>query len=125
MSKRLLLFLLFALLVLTACSAPATQTEQTAPALEPTSVSTQAAAPASPPSPAKLPATEGEVPRVSLEDARAAIESGEAIVVDVRSDAAYAVSHIPGAINIPLGEIESNPTGLTLDKETWIITYCT
>jgi rhodanese-related sulfurtransferase len=87
--------------------------------------STEVLAPASPQSPARLPATEAEVPRVSLQDARAAIESGEAVVVDVRSDAAYAVSHIPGAINIPLGEIESNPTGLTLDKEKWIITYCT
>ena len=76
-------------------------------------------------SPAKLPGTEAEVPRVSLEDARVAIESGDAIVVDVRSDAAYAVSHIPGAINIPLSEIESNPTGLNLDRDKWIITYCT
>jgi hypothetical protein len=118
MSIRLSTFFIFLLLVLAACSAPATQTERTV-------VSTQAVAPVSPQSPGKLPGTEAEVPRVSLEDARAAIESGDAIVVDVRSEAAYEVSHIPGAINIPLGEIESNPTGLNLDKERWIITYCT
>lgn len=72
-----------------------------------------------------LPRTEAEVPRVSLEDARAALESGEVIVVDVRSDAAYEVSHIAGAIHIDLNEIEANPAGLDLDKDQWIITYCT
>ena len=58
-------------------------------------------------------------------NARAALERGEAVIVDVRSDAAYEVSHIAGAINIQLGEIETNPTGLNLDKDQWIITYCT
>ena len=72
-----------------------------------------------------IPRTEAEVPRVELEQARAAIESGAAIAVDVRSAEAYAAGHIPGAIFIPLGEIETNPTGLDLDKDEWIITYCT
>jgi rhodanese-related sulfurtransferase len=36
-----------------------------------------------------------------------------------------AASHIPGALSIPLAEIESNPAGLNLDKAKWIITYCT
>ena len=72
-----------------------------------------------------IPRTEAEVPRVELEQARAAIESGAAIAVDVRSAEAYAGGHIPGAIFIPLGEIETNPTGLDLDKDEWIITYCT
>jgi 3-mercaptopyruvate sulfurtransferase SseA len=72
-----------------------------------------------------IPRTEEEVPRVSLEDARAALESGEAIVVDVRSAEAYAASHVPGAIHIDLDEIETNPAGLDLAKDQWIITYCT
>lgn len=72
-----------------------------------------------------LPRTEGEVPRVSLEETLAAIQSGEAVVVDVRSSQAYQASHIPGAISVPLGEIETSPTGLSLDKDQWIITYCT
>lgn len=77
------------------------------------------------PTPGSAPLTEAEVPRISLEKAQAAIASGAAVVVDVRSQEAYAVSHIPGAINIQLGEFEANPTGLNLDKEQWIITYCT
>ena len=73
----------------------------------------------------QAPVTEAEVPRVSLEEALTAIQSGEAVVVDVRSAEAYAASHIAGAISVPLDEIESNPAGLDLDKDQWIITYCT
>jgi len=72
-----------------------------------------------------LPATEDEVPRVSLEQALTAYAAGAAVFVDVRSEQSYAISHIAGAISIPLVEIETNPTGLDLDKGQWIITYCT
>lgn len=72
-----------------------------------------------------LPGTEAEVPRVSVEEARAALDSGAAIIVDVRSAEAYAASHIAGAINIPLEEIETDPASLNLDEDQWIITYCT
>jgi rhodanese-related sulfurtransferase len=54
-----------------------------------------------------------------------ALAAGAAIVVDVRSPDAYTLSHITGSINIPLGEIELNAGGLSLDREQWIITYCT
>ena len=60
-----------------------------------------------------------------LKEAKAAFDSGAAIIVDVRSAGAYAASHVPGALNIQLGEFETNPTGLELDKDQWIITYCT
>jgi len=72
-----------------------------------------------------LPQTEGEVPRVSVEVAKAAVDSGAAIIVDVRSPAAYEHNHVAGAISIPLGAIELDPTNLKLDKDQWIITYCT
>jgi 3-mercaptopyruvate sulfurtransferase SseA len=72
-----------------------------------------------------LPQTEADVPRVSLEDAVAAIEGGEAVVLDVRSAQEYQASHIPGALSIPLAQIEADPNGLNLDKDQWIITYCT
>ena len=74
---------------------------------------------------ALIPLTEDEVPRVSVEDAKAAFDSGSAIIVDVRSAQAFQSSHIPGAINIQLGEFETNPTELDLPKDQWIITYCT
>ncbi|HUF00576.1 MAG TPA: rhodanese-like domain-containing protein [Anaerolineales bacterium] len=77
------------------------------------------------PSQGEVPLTEAEVPRVSLEEALTAIQNGAAVVVDVRSPEAYAASHIAGAISVPLDEIESNAAGLDLDKDQWIITYCT
>ena len=72
-----------------------------------------------------LPQTEDAVPRVTVEEAKAAVDSGAAVIVDVRSKDAYEASHIAGALFVPLGEFESNIAGLDLDKEQWIITYCT
>lgn len=37
----------------------------------------------------------------------AAVDTGRAGVVDVRTAAEYAAGHIPGAVNIPLGELQS------------------
>lgn len=74
---------------------------------------------------AQIPQTEADVPRISVEDAKAALDGGEAVIVDVRSAESYAAGHAAGAISVPLTEIEANPAGLGLDKEQWIITYCT
>ena len=62
-----------------------------------------------------------EISRVSLDKAKAALDSGSAIFVDVRSAEAYQVSHIAGAINIPLAELEARLG--ELDPNQWIITY--
>ena len=107
-----------------ACSAPSRTAE---PTIAPTQtlVATQIIEPVSTQPPANLPQTEAEVPRVSVEQTKAASDSGAAIIVDVRSAGAYEASHVPGAINIQLEEFETNPTDLELDKEQWIITYCT
>lgn len=75
--------------------------------------------------PDDLPATEAEVPRVSLEQALTAYNAGAAIFVDVRSQQSYEISHIPGALNIPLGAFETDIANVNLEKDDWIITYCT
>jgi hypothetical protein len=72
-----------------------------------------------------LPQTEADVPRVSVQDAKAAVDSGAAVIVDVRSVEAYVISHIAGAISVPLANVEQNPAGVYKNKEQWIITYCT
>jgi hypothetical protein len=72
-----------------------------------------------------VPQTEDDVPRISLSDAKAAVESGQAIFVDVRSAQAYAELHATDAISIPLDVFETNINGVTLEKTDWIITYCT
>ena len=64
-----------------------------------------------------------EIERVSLEEAKAALNAGIALFVDVRGADAYAMSHIPGSLSIPLAEIETRLS--ELDPNQWIITYCT
>jgi 3-mercaptopyruvate sulfurtransferase SseA len=95
------------------------------PTAEPTATMTVIVEPTFPSQPFNLPATENDVPRVSLEEALAAHAAGAAVFVDVRSTNAFAASRIPDAVNIPLNEIELNPAAVKLDKEAWIITYCT
>ncbi len=73
----------------------------------------------------EVPLTEAEVPRVTAEDAKAAFDAGEVIIVDVRSAESYATSHIVGALSIPLGEFETDIANIDLPKDQWIITYCT
>lgn len=63
------------------------------------------------------------VPRVALGDARAAQELKRAVFVDVRSKEQHAQSHIPGAVSIPVNELDSRLS--ELNKDQWIITYCT
>ena len=69
--------------------------------------------------------SEDQVPRIPVQQAFAALQSGAAAIVDVRSTQAYDMSHIQGAVSIPLFDIESNPNDLPLEKNQWIITYCT
>jgi len=95
------------------------------PGVEPTPTAVVIVEPTIPPKKSSIPASEAGVPRVSVEEAKAAFESGAAVMVDVRSKQAYEASHIPGAINIQLGEFETNVSGIALDKNQWIITYCT
>ena len=83
------------------------------------------ATPNQPSSDSSIPLTEAEVPRVTAQDAKAAFEGGEAIIIDVRSQAAYQASHVAGALSIPLNEFETNIGGIDLPKDLWIITYCT
>jgi len=72
-----------------------------------------------------IPQTEDQVPRINVEDAKAALDSGQAILVDVRSADSYAAGHAIGAISIPLDNFENNIDSLSLEKGQWIITYCT
>jgi len=64
-----------------------------------------------------------EVQRVTLEESKAAFDTGAAVFLDVRTADAYATSHISGALSIPLAELETRIADL--DPDQWIITYCT
>ena len=47
--------------------------------------------------------SDGDVPRVSVQDAKAELDAGTAIMVDARPASAYDEEHVTGSINIPLG----------------------
>lgn len=64
-----------------------------------------------------------EIDRVSLADALSAFTANTAIFVDVRSADSFTQSRIPGAVNIPLEQIEA--TIPELERDAWIIPYCT
>lgn len=81
--------------------------------------------PTFPPQPSDLPVTEADVSRVELDKAYTAWAAGAAVIMDVRDTNAFTLSHIDGAINVPLAQIEANPGNLGISEEQWIITYCT
>ncbi len=64
-----------------------------------------------------------EVPRVSLVDAKAQYDANTAIFVDVRSTDEYETSRIPGAVSLPLDELQANYQELPTDA--LIFLYCT
>jgi rhodanese-related sulfurtransferase len=63
-----------------------------------------------------------EAPRISVADAKKAVDSGKAILVDVRSAMQYEQEHLKGAISLPGYEMEKRISELPKDKQ--IITYC-
>ena len=57
-------------------------------------------------------------------DLRVALERDEKLtVIDTRSADAYAVEHIPGAINIPQRTMSEETTAL-IDKSSTVVSYC-
>jgi 3-mercaptopyruvate sulfurtransferase SseA len=64
-----------------------------------------------------------QIARVDVATAKNASDSGGAVIVDVRDEVYFNDGHIPGAISIPLNELESRVG--ELDPADWIILYCT
>jgi len=93
------------------------------PAAEPAPTTTAEAKPApAPPTAAPIPSNDAEVPRSTITDVDTLRKAGAVTMVDVRDDASYAASHIPGALHIPLGNIAERASELPRDKP--IVTYC-
>jgi 3-mercaptopyruvate sulfurtransferase SseA len=60
--------------------------------------------------------------RVTIDELEALLKEGKVFVVDVRSQDAYDLGHIPGAKLIPSNEIADRTKELPTDK--LIVTYC-
>lgn len=50
------------------------------------------------------------------------LRAGDAVVLDVRPEAEYAGGHLPGALHIPLEELEQRLSELPRDRE--VVAYC-
>ena len=59
---------------------------------------------------------------VTREDLLSRAEAGLVTVLDVRPEDEFALGHVPGALNIPLGELERRLGELPRDRE--VIAYC-
>lgn len=53
---------------------------------------------------------------------RKRLRHGDVVLLDVRPRLEYAAGHIPGAVSIPIEELESRLASLALDRE--IVAYC-
>lgn len=62
-------------------------------------------------------------PRISVDEAKQLFDSGNVTVVDVRDFASYAAGHIPGAVHIPMAQVQGEMANLPKGKP--IVTYCT
>ena len=78
--------------------------------------STKKAAPVQPPPP-----SDG-IRRVTVHELQDLLAKGQAVIVDVRNQAAFDQGHIKGARLIPVTEIQNRTSELPKDKT--IVTYC-
>jgi hypothetical protein len=63
------------------------------------------------------------VPRIVPEDLDERMKSGAVVVIDVRDADTYMLSHVTGAMHIPLSRLAGEVAYLPRDKP--IVTYCT
>jgi len=68
-------------------------------------------------------ADETAVPRISVADLTRASAAGQVLILDVRDAGSYAEGHLPGAINIPLGDLQQGLATLKASKKP-IVAYC-
>ena len=60
--------------------------------------------------------------RVGLDETKAAFDNGTALFLDVRGESEFAAGHIPGAVVIPVDDLQMRHD--ELDREQRILTYC-
>jgi molybdopterin/thiamine biosynthesis adenylyltransferase/rhodanese-related sulfurtransferase len=65
-----------------------------------------------------------EISEIDASEARERIESGEPVVVDVREQDEWDEGHIPGAVHVPRGHLESRIERLAPDNGRPVVVYC-
>ena len=69
------------------------------------------------------PGGSAEAKRLTAAEAKAALEGGRAVLIDVRVKQAFDAEHAKGALSLPLAELNTRAGELPKDK--LIIAYCT
>ena len=69
---------------------------------------------------------DSKIPMISRDELKTRLDRGDDLtLVEALPPPAYRDGHIPGAINISLGVFETDIANVNLEKDAWIITYCT
>lgn len=76
------------------------------------------------PAPATVEALKTQAENVSPQEAAKLQGEKQAVIIDVREDDEWQKQHIPGAIHIPLGQLNNRLAELVQYKQTPIITQC-
>jgi molybdopterin/thiamine biosynthesis adenylyltransferase/rhodanese-related sulfurtransferase len=66
----------------------------------------------------------GEISELDATHARELIDSGEPVIVDVRDQDEWDEGHIPGAVHIPRGHLESRIERIASDPSRQVVVYC-
>ena len=61
---------------------------------------------------------------INVDLAHAQLGTGKLFVVDVRPPDQFSEAHLPGAVNMPLAEIQENHQGLPEDFDAPILSVC-
>ncbi|MFC5997851.1 ArsR/SmtB family transcription factor [Quadrisphaera sp. GCM10027208] len=59
---------------------------------------------------------------VGVDELLAAVQTGDAVLLDVRPEVEYAAGHLPGALGIPLEQLADRLAELPADRE--VLVYC-
>ncbi len=62
--------------------------------------------------------------RINAKNAKAMIETGNAVLVDVRTPREYVGGHINGAVSLPLDDVAAKALRVLPDKDAGIVVYC-
>ena len=68
--------------------------------------------------------TKADIDEVDAVQAHEMIETGDPLIVDVREQDEWDEGHLPGAVHVPRGNLESRIETLAPDRERSIVVYC-
>jgi len=68
--------------------------------------------------------TKGEIAEVDAVRARELIDAADPLIVDVREQDEWDEGHIPGAVHVPRGHLESRIEGVAPERDRPLLVYC-